>query len=247
MHTVGLGRLTSSYTAENGVMVEYRKNFGGKQTFADYSYDNIGNVKHAEYKYDSTPYTFVDYNYDRYNQLTKEVHSPLSMGIDLRSAEYAYDEFGNITDVTRTDSSGKVTKNRYVYSDKTGWQDLLTSYNGHTITYDEIGNPLSYYNGKNYSFEWEAGRRLHSSASGGNSITAFADYVGDSKIYDCGAEYVAANYAWVASGWWWTENNMNALINSGGTVREITYRVRRNEEGWKDRQIIHDRIRAILG
>ncbi len=95
------------------------------------------------------------------------------MGIDLRSAEYAYDEFGNITDVTRTDSSGKVTKNRYVYSDKTGWQDLLTSYNGHTITYDEIGNPLSYYNGKNYSFEWEAGRRLHSSASGGNSITYY--------------------------------------------------------------------------
>ena len=95
------------------------------------------------------------------------------MGLDLRSAEYAYDEFGNITDVTRTDSSGKVTKNRYVYSDKTGWQDLLTSYNGHTITYDEIGNPLSYYNGKNYSFEWEAGRRLHSSASGGNSITYY--------------------------------------------------------------------------
>ena len=172
-HTGSLGKLTSSYTAENGVMVVHRKNFSGKQTFADYSYDNIGNIKHAEYRYDSVPYTFVDYNYDRYNQLKKEVHSPLSMGIDLRSAEYAYDEFGNITDVTRTDSSGKVTKNRYVYSDKTGWQDLLTSYNGHTITYDEIGNPLSYYNGKNYSFEWEAGRRLYRSASGGNSITYY--------------------------------------------------------------------------
>ena len=154
-------------------MTSMRYTFGGKQTFADYTYDNIGNIKHAEYRYDSVPYTFVDYNYDRYNQLTKEVHSPLSMGIDLRSAEYAYDEFGNITDVTRTDSSGKVTKNRYVYSDKTGWQDLLTSYNGHTITYDEIGNPLSYYNGKNYSFEWEAGRRLYRSASGGNSITYY--------------------------------------------------------------------------
>ena len=154
-------------------MTSMRYTFGGKQTFADYSYDNIGNVKHAEYKYDSIPYTFVDYTYDKYNQLKTEAHSPLSMGIDLRSAEYAYDEFGNITDVTRTDSSGKVTKNRYVYSDKTGWQDLLTSYNGHTITYDEIGNPLSYYNGKNYSFEWEAGRRLYRSASGGNSITYY--------------------------------------------------------------------------
>ncbi len=167
MHAGRLGRLTSSYTTENGVMVGHRKNFGGKQTFADYSYDNIGNIKHAEYKYDSVPYTFVDYNYDRYNQLTKEVHSPLSMGIDLRSAEYAYDEFGNITDVTRTDSSGKVTKNRYVYSDKTGWQDLLTSYNGHTITYDEIGNPLSYYNGWTYTLRWDAGRRLSRSSAGG--------------------------------------------------------------------------------
>ena len=174
------GRVSYTYQTDNSDtnriisnMTSMRYTFGGKQTFADYSYDNIGNIKHAEYRYDSVPYTFVDYNYDRYNQLKKEVHSPLSMGIDLRSAEYAYDEFGNITDVTRTDSSGKVTKNRYVYSDKTGWQDLLTSYNGHTITYDEIGNPLSYYNGKNYSFEWEAGRRLYRSASGGNSITYY--------------------------------------------------------------------------
>ena len=151
-----------------------RYTFGGKQTFADYSYDNIGNIKHAEYKYDSVPYTFVDYNYDRYNQLTKEVHSPLSMGIDLRSAEYAYDEFGNITDVTRTDSSGKVTKNRYVYSDKTGWQDLLTSYDGHTITYDEIGNPLSYYNGRSYTLRWEMGRQLLNSRV--NSRTVYYDY-----------------------------------------------------------------------
>ena len=155
-------------------MTSMRYTFGGKQTFADYSYDNIGNIKHAEYKYDSVPYTFVDYNYDRYNQLTKEVHSPLSMGIDLRSAEYAYDEFGNITDVTRTDSSGKVTKNRYVYSDKTGWQDLLTSYDGHTITYDEIGNPLSYYNGRSYTLRWEMGRQLLNSRV--NSRTVYYDY-----------------------------------------------------------------------
>ena len=83
-------------------MVVHRKNFGGKQTFADYSYDNIGNIKHAEYRYDSVPYTFVDYNYDRYNQLTKEVHSPLSMGIDLRSAEYADIDIrwnGEVTDM----------------------------------------------------------------------------------------------------------------------------------------------------
>ena len=37
------------------------------------------------------------------------------------------------------------------------WGDQLTSYNSQAITYDNIGNPLSYYNG--YTFEW-VGRQL---------------------------------------------------------------------------------------
>ena len=38
--------------------------------------------------------------------------------------------------------------------------DLLTSYNGNEITYDEMGNPLSYYSGwRRYTFTWE-GRNL---------------------------------------------------------------------------------------
>ena len=34
----------------------------------------------------------------------------------------------------------------YGYSD-TGWKDLLTSYDGQTITYDAIGNLLTYRDG----------------------------------------------------------------------------------------------------
>ena len=34
----------------------------------------------------------------------------------------------------------------------------LTSYNGNTITYDAIGNPLAYYNGR--QFTWKDGRQL---------------------------------------------------------------------------------------
>lgn len=30
---------------------------------------------------------------------------------------------------------------------QTGWKDLMTSYNGQSITYDEIGNPLTYRDG----------------------------------------------------------------------------------------------------
>ena len=32
------------------------------------------------------------------------------------------------------------------------WGDQLTSFWSNTITYDEIGNPLSYYNGSSYTF-----------------------------------------------------------------------------------------------
>ena len=148
-------------------MTSMRYTFGEVQTFANYTYDNIGNIKHTDYRYDEVPYTYVDYTYDKYNQLTKEVHSPLEMQHSLSSAEYFYDEFGNITNVTRTARDGKVTKVSYGYTDTAGWGDLLTSYDGHTITYDEIGNPLSYYNGWTYTLRWDAGRRLSRSSAGG--------------------------------------------------------------------------------
>ncbi len=38
------------------------------------------------------------------------------------------------------------------------WKDLLTTYNGNTITYDAIGNPLKYYTGA--TFTWTQGRQL---------------------------------------------------------------------------------------
>ena len=51
-----------------------------------------------------------------------------------------------------------------------GWGDLLTNYNGTAITYDAIGNPLSYYNGENYTFTWD-GRRLATAAKGSNTMS----------------------------------------------------------------------------
>ena len=47
---------------------------------------------------------------------------------------------------------------------------MLTSYNGVTITYDEIGNPLSYYNGSSYTFTWQ-GRELIGAVKGSNTMS----------------------------------------------------------------------------
>ena len=55
----------------------------------------------------------------------------------------------------------------YGYTDS-AWGDLLTSFNGSAITYDEIGNPLSYYNGA--VFSW-TGRQLTGASYGGNTYT----------------------------------------------------------------------------
>ena len=552
------GRISYTYQTYNddtdrvlSNMTSMRYTFNGVLTFADYTYDNIGNIKSSKYTYDDKVYSEAAYVYDNNNRLIAENCTNSNIGFKPFMASYTYDSFGNIIEAERPDSSGTNVKYTYSY-DNAAWRDLLTAYNGHAITYDEIGNPISYYNGRNYGFTWEMGRQMLSSAvdskniyydynkdgiriekkvsgkytdryivdgakvigmertkngssvkdvyhfiydemgniwsaicyvggstepvryyyktnaqgdvkqivdsdynviayyaydawgrplaildgndaqitdashfaivnpfryrgyiydnetgfyylrsryydpeigrfinadgyvttdiepiamnmfayccnnpvryydpngaciitypcggddywdcdtpyngsghilecmvkqsqlqemgfhdttiqntvdlnltlwkndittseqivaflaqcaaetsyglnltelgseeyfnsksygmkyrgagyiqvTGRSNYEAFANYVGDMKILELGAEYVAANYAWDASGWWWTENNMNALINSGGTVREITFRVRRNEEGWKDRQIIHDRIRAILG
>nr|WP_303252873.1 RHS repeat-associated core domain-containing protein [uncultured Ruminococcus sp.] len=69
---------------------------------------------------------------------------------------YTYDAGGNLINETVTDSNG-TTSNDYEYNNS-NWGDVLTSYNGQSITYDEIGNPLTYRDGM--SFEWENGRIL---------------------------------------------------------------------------------------
>ena len=53
----------------------------------------------------------------------------------------------------------------YAYTD-TNWKDKLTSYNGQTITYDAIGNPLSY---RGMTMSWQ-GRQLTQSVKSGQTI-----------------------------------------------------------------------------
>ena len=82
---------------------------------------------------------------------------------------YSYDKGGNITSAkeyayTTAAELGAVKKtNTYTYED-IHWKDKLTSYNGEAITYDEIGNPLTYRD--SLSFTWKNGRQLASLQNG---------------------------------------------------------------------------------
>ena len=60
-------------------------------------------------------------------------------------------------------------RNTFTYGDSQ-WLDQLTKFNGQSITYDEIGNPLSYYNGSSYTFTWN-GRELATATKRSTSVS----------------------------------------------------------------------------
>ena len=84
--------------------------------------------------------TVTEYTYDALGQLLCEKVNGTVVNT------MTYDNYGNITS-----KNGKT----YVYD--TVWNDLLTSYNGVSITYDAQGNPVSYLGN---TLEWEKGRQL---------------------------------------------------------------------------------------
>ena len=109
----------------------------------DYTYDNLGNI--ATYKKpDGEQITFT---YDRQGQLLKAVGSS--------TYTYSYDSVGNV-----------LTANGHSYSySNADWKDLLTAYDGESITYDDSGNPTSYYNGTRWEMSWKNGRSLSRAVS----------------------------------------------------------------------------------
>ncbi|MGM9602100.1 MAG: RHS repeat-associated core domain-containing protein, partial [Faecousia sp.] len=118
-----------------------------------YTYDALGNI--ATYTENGTAYT---YTYDDLGQL-------LTAAGGGKAYAYTYDLGGNILTV-----SDGTTSHTYTYGDSQ-WADLLTAFDGQSITYDASGNPLSYYNGTRYTFTWAEGRRLVSAVKGNSTYT----------------------------------------------------------------------------
>lgn len=94
------------------------------------------------------------YEYDAYNELILEKNFNTDEQI-----EYTYDASGNLlTKKTVCLSTNNVMKtDTYQYANPT-WEDQLTSYNGTSITYDAIGNPLTI--GNDITMAWINGRTL---------------------------------------------------------------------------------------
>ena len=127
-----------------------------------YTYDSNGNIETI-----TENAKVIKYYYNELNEVIREDNAVLD-----KTIVYTYDAGGNITNKTEypytTDSLGTATVSYpYVYGDA-NWKDKLTSYNGNAITYDAIGNPLT-YNGDTYT--WEEGRQLAGLTGNGKTIS----------------------------------------------------------------------------
>ena len=103
---------------------------------------------------------------------------------------------------------------QYGYA-QTGWKDLMTSYNGQSITYDEIGNPLTYrdgmtmtwtgrqlttltQNGKQNTYKYDVdGLRLEKTAGG---VTTQYQYVNGQLLGEKRSDGVILRYTYDALG-----------------------------------------------
>ena len=112
----------------------------------------------------------MNIKYDELNQLVSS--SERDSGL---YTVYSYDKSGNITnvkeyelDLVRWYPLSLIREKTYKYTDGS-WKDKLTSYNGTNITYDKIGNPLTYRDGMKMT--WENGRRLSTLKTGENEVS----------------------------------------------------------------------------
>ena len=161
--------------------LKYKKGSSDLRGFT-YTYDASGNITKIVTEGTNVPQAALtkEYTYDALGQLATEVNgSGTTFG-------YAYDTAGNIRNITK---DGTVTKS---FGDTNpSWPDLLTSvtsgsttkdilYEGQSQTSDlpSSGNPVTYYNGRDYTFTWTKGRQLASATVDGKNVTYTYDMSG---------------------------------------------------------------------
>lgn len=126
-----------------------------------YTYDDVGNIISERRNLQTTTY-----GYDLLGQLVR-VNDPYQG----KTWTYTYDRGGNLLskswyDYTLSSTLGTpFATYAYTYGDS-NWKDKLTAYNGSAITYDAIGNPLTY---DGWTLVWQAGRQLVSMVKTGTS------------------------------------------------------------------------------
>ena len=169
------GTVTQSYTYAAGSasgttstrIATYESKYNGTSAAKyQYAYDAAGNITRQTNKLDNS---YWAYAYDVQGEL-QYATSYAANGTASARYKYYYDAAGNLKSwqVTNDDNSQTLESHTYTYGDP-DWKDLLTAFDGQSITYDGAGNPLSYYDGS--TMKWTEGRRLQSVTKGGKTTT----------------------------------------------------------------------------
>jgi RHS repeat-associated protein len=167
--------------------VDYEKN-DNLVYYYQYHYDENQNITDIIFR-DENDLVIdnYDYYYDGFNQLIREnIKVKTNSGTYERTFVYDYDDWGNITSIkeysyTTSVPTNLITETQFQYNST--WSDQLTrklvTINGITIedisySYDDSGNPTSYYNNNSpsmsQSLAWD-GRSLSGINSYYKSIT----------------------------------------------------------------------------
>ena len=152
---------SSGYRTALPNYVNYRDSSGNLIYGDNCYYDSNGRLVKILDSGSSTT-TRATYGYDQQGQLT-------SATVGGTRYTYTYDTAGNI----QSKKVGSTTTN-YTYGNS-AWRDLLTAYNGGSITYSG-GNPTKYYDGS--TFTWMQGRRLATAKVGSTNISYTYDMAG---------------------------------------------------------------------
>ena len=144
-----------------------------------YTYDSRGNIT-SETKNGVT----TTYEYDALGQLTRvnDPNDPTAYnegGLSNNGTTwiYTYDRGGNILSKAAYEFTTGIVGTAvrtwlYEYGDA-NWKDKLTKFDGNTITYDDIGNPL---NDDTWTYVWQAGRQLKSMSKTENGNTVIIEF-----------------------------------------------------------------------
>ena len=120
-----------------------------------YAYDSRNNIVQET---DMNTGKNWKYTYDGLGQL-RYASEYASTGVAENRYKYYYDNGGNLTSWKIQNDDNTVTKEEHTYTyGDSNWKDLLTAFDGKTITYDANGNPTKYYNGA--TMTWRNGRQL---------------------------------------------------------------------------------------
>ena len=107
----------------------------------------------------------------------------------------------------------------------------------------EIGDE-NYFSNSEYGYKYRGAGYIQ--LTWDYNYEAFGDYMGDPEIYKQGADYVAANYAWAAAGWFWSTHNIKNVIN-GANVNDVTAIINYYTDTYSARESVYHSVYGILG